>query len=65
MESPTDERRSLETTTVWNNRYREARAGGLEHMDAIRFARSDTDIAELRKLVRSGCPPELVRAIVL
>ena len=65
METPTDERRSLELTNCWNNRYREARQGGLEHMDAIRFARSDTDIGELRKLVRAGCPPELVRAIVL
>ena len=57
--------RDDEQAAVWNNRYQEARRAGLEHMDAIRFARSTTDIGELRKLVTAGCPPDKLRAIVL
>lgn len=54
-----------EQVEVWNRRYTEARKAGLEHMDAIRFARSDRDIGELRRLVTANCPPELLPRIVL
>lgn len=54
-----------ELAEVFNRRYTEARRAGLEHMDAIRYARSDADIGELRRLVAKGCPVEQLRAIVL
>lgn len=50
---------------VWRNRYLEARQAGLEHMDAIRFARSEADIGQLRQLVKDGCTPRLIVRIVL
>lgn len=54
-----------EQVEVWGNRYQEARRAGMEHMDAIVFARSDRDIGELRMLVAKGCPPTLLPRIVL
>ena len=54
-----------EQVRVWNRRYTEARAAGLEHLDAIRFARSDRDVGELRRLVKAGCPPTVLARIVL
>lgn len=46
-------------------RYKEARQAGLTIVEASLFAESDADLAELRRLVRDGCPTELVRLIVL
>lgn len=57
--------REDELVEVWGNRYQEARRAGMEHMDAIRFARSERDIGELRALVAKGCPPTLLPRIVL
>ena len=65
MDTPLDEQRAEELLDVWGNRYREARHAGLDHDDAIRFARGHQDIGELRKLVRDGCPLRLLREIVL
>lgn len=46
-------------------RYDEARRSGLTPVESLMFAESDRELEELRKLVRSGCPTELVRQIVL
>lgn len=46
-------------------RYDEARKCGLSPVEALMFAESDRDLEELRKLVKKGCPPEYLRAIVL
>jgi hypothetical protein len=54
-----------EQVEVWNRRYTEARRSGLEHMDAIRFAKSAADVGELRRLVKAGCAPRLIARIVL
>jgi len=54
-----------EQVTVWRNRYIEARKAGLEHTDALRYAHSDADIAQLRSLVAGGCAPKLIARIVL
>ena len=60
-----DEARDDELAEVYRRRYTEARLAGLEHQDAIRFARSDRDVGELRRLVEKGCPVDKLRAIVL
>lgn len=65
MDRSLDERRAEEFLDVVARRYTEARFAGLEHMDAIRFARSSEDIGLLRQLVRGGAPPDLVARIVL
>lgn len=46
-------------------RYREARRAGLTIVEARLFAESPADVGELRKLVKGGCPVELIRDIVL
>lgn len=56
---------SLELLSVRNWRYDEARKAGLSGVEAMMFAESDRDLAELRKLVAAGCPVETLRAIVL
>lgn len=55
----------LEQLAVRNWRHDEARAAGLTAVEAALFAESDRDLGELRKLVAKGCPPEVLRAIVL
>ncbi len=54
-----------EQAGVLHYRYQQARHAGLIPEDALRFAESDADIGELRKLAAAGCPPELVLQIVL
>lgn len=56
---------SLEQLAVRNWRFDEARKAGLAGVEAALFAESDRDLAELRKLVKAGCTPEQIRAIVL
>ena len=56
---------SLEQLAVRNWRFDEARKAGLSGVEAALFAESDRDLAELRKLVKAGCTPEQIRAIVL
>lgn len=57
---------------VWNEhdevlrrRFHEALEAGMSGEDALLFAESSSDIGELRKIVRSGCPPQLIPRIVL
>lgn len=38
---------------------------GVPFLDACRLADSDTDLHATVDLVKQGCPPELVRAVVL
>jgi hypothetical protein len=57
--------RSHELLAVWVKRYDEAIAAGLDQHQAREFADSDTDVGELRELVRRGCPPELIARLVL
>lgn len=59
------ERLSLEQLAVRNWRYDEARKAGLTPLESALFAESDRELAELRKLLRAGCPLEQIRAIVL
>lgn len=59
------ERLSLEYLSVRNWRYDEARKAGLTGVEAAMFAESDRELAELRKLVKAGCPVDKLRAIVL
>lgn len=46
-------------------RYQEARRAGLSIVEANLFADSGTDVGLLRRLVAKGCPPELIREILL
>lgn len=59
------DRLSLEQVAVRNWRYDEARRAGLTPVESALFAESDRDIAELRRLVKAGCPVDQLRAIVL
>ena len=56
---------SDEKLEVGRRRYQEARDAGLTIAESMIFADSDADIGVLRKLVKDGCPVELVREIVL
>lgn len=56
-----DEARS----TVYYHRYNAAKEAGLTMLERRLFAESDADIGVLRKLVRDGCPVDLIRKIVL
>jgi len=62
---PTAPRTCEEQTAVYLRRYKEARAAGLSIVEARMFAESDTDIGELRRLVRKDCPRELLARLVL
>lgn len=46
-------------------RYDAAREAGLNMLEAKLFADSDLDIGELRRLVRLGCPPDLIARLLL
>ncbi len=54
-----------ERLAVWRNRYREARAAGLDRLDSTVFADSTSDISVLRRLTDNGCAPDLIAKIVL
>ena len=54
-----------EPTVVRVRRYEEAQKAGLTTAEAHLFADSQADVGELRKLVKAGCPVELIREIVL
>lgn len=54
-----------EWLVVWRKRYKEARRAGMDDREAREFAASVTDVAELRELVKRGCPPQLLGRIVL
>lgn len=54
-----------ESSTVYYNRYHEAKKAGLTIAERRLFAASETDISQLRKLVSAGCPPELIAQIIL
>jgi hypothetical protein len=64
METDSEEL-AAEQLAVLKWRYQEALAAGLSSLEAAMFAESDSDLTELRKLVRAGCPLEQLRAIVL
>lgn len=54
-----------ERDEVLRNRYEEAVSAGMNNIDALFFAASNTDVGMLRKAVRKGCPPRLIARIVL
>ena len=55
-----------EAAAVWQKRYDEARAAGMSHRDADRFAEAlEVDVGALRRLVMLGCPPGRLAAILL
>jgi len=54
-----------EQDEVLRRRYEEALAAGLRDVDAHTFATSGSDIGELRRAVKKGCPPKLLARIVL
>lgn len=54
-----------EGVEVYRRRYHEARRAGLTMVEAQLFADSATDIGLLRRLVKDGCPVDLIREIVL
>jgi hypothetical protein len=56
---------SDEVLEVRRRRYKEARAAGLSLVESQLFADSETDIGELRRLVRDGCDPALMASILL
>jgi hypothetical protein len=60
-----EERQLDELAEVLRRRYTEARKAGLEHEDAIKWARSNGDIGHLRKLFDGGCPPRILKQIIL
>jgi hypothetical protein len=53
-----------ENKRVFLRRYQEARLYGFTKREAYLFASSSTDVGELRRLVKVGCPP-LVGAKIL
>lgn len=57
--SLTDEERA-----VFEHRYDEARTAGLTMAEAMMFAENHVDVGQLRKLVKAGCPPRVIAAIV-
>lgn len=54
-----------ERLSVWRWRFDEAVRAGLTDLEARLFAESDSDLGELRRLVKAGCPLEQLRQIVL
>lgn len=54
-----------EGVEVYRRRYHEARKAGFTMVEAQLFADSKADVGVLRKLVKDGCPVDLIRAIVL
>jgi hypothetical protein len=54
-----------EDKKVFLKRYTEACEYGLTKREAYLFATSSTDVGELRRLVRSGCPPIVGAQILL
>lgn len=54
-----------EASTVYYNRYHEAKRAGLTVLERRLFAESDVDIGVLRRLAANGCPPDLIAQIVL
>lgn len=60
-----EERQLDELLEVMRRRYTEARKAGLEHADAVLWARGTGDTGHLRSLVKAGCPPKTLRAILL
>ena len=65
MEEPAAALATDEQQRVRLRRYREAVQAGLTIVEARLFADSEADVGELRRLVEAGCPPELIRRIVL
>jgi hypothetical protein len=59
------ETRADEAVSVRVNRMAEALQAGLSVEQAEAFAESAVDVGELRRLVRDGCPPELIARILL
>lgn len=53
-----------EIEQVIRNRRSEATRAGMTRSEARRFAESDVDIAELRRLVKGKCPPRLIARIL-
>lgn len=58
-------RLSDEAIEVRRRRYREARKGGLSIAESELIAASDTDMGDLRRLVKAGCPPDLIARILI
>jgi hypothetical protein len=46
-------------------RREQAQEAGLTRIEARLFAESDADIGRLRELAEAGCPPDLIREIIL
>jgi hypothetical protein len=63
-EPPAAPPRSVEQMRVRVRRFCEAREAGLNMVAAERFAESDVDIGELRRLVRMHCPPHLIARLI-
>jgi hypothetical protein len=53
-----------EALAVWMWRYDQARQAGFSGVQSERFANSDRDVGELRRLVRMGCPVQLIVRIL-
>lgn len=54
-----------EQAKVVYHRYREARVYGLTKVEAMLYAESEIDCADLRRLKRAKCPPETAVRILL
>lgn len=54
-----------EQEEVLRRRKAEAVEDGMSVVEARIFSESELDIGELRKLVATGCPPELLARILL
>lgn len=54
-----------EQREVYRRRFREARQAGMSIVESQLFADSDQDIGTLRKLVKGGCPPDVMARIVV
>ena len=53
-----------EEAGLFRYRYQQARHAGMIPEDALEFAGCDADVADLRRLVAAGCPPEKILPIV-
>jgi hypothetical protein len=60
-----DDRKADEVAEVVRRRRREAVKAGMSRVEARLYAESEIPAAELRRLVKLDCPPELLAKVLL
>jgi len=65
MAEPAVSAPASEAEVCRRRRFLEARKAGLTLVEARLFAESDRDVGQLRTLVKGGCPPAVIAAILI